>query len=112
MRRQRWRSAPNRLVGVINWVRSMWTRAEIGIYRQLLDRLRADRAFHEFHEGRRRALPEFYHDQYERALGRYAELISRDDRRPDLTPWEAAEPTVSTGDRLVPVTTMGTPPVK
>lgn len=31
MRRQRWRSAPNRLVGVINWVRSMWTRAEIGV---------------------------------------------------------------------------------
>lgn len=112
MRRQRWRSAPNRLVGVINWVRSMWTRAEIGIYRQVLDRLRADRAFREFHEGRRGALPEFYHDQYERALGRYAALISRDDRRPDLTPWEAAEPTVSTGDRLVPVTTMRAPPVK
>jgi hypothetical protein len=74
--------------------------------------LRADRAFREFHEGRRGALPEFYHDQYERALGRYAELISRDDRRPDLAPWEAAEPTVSTGDRLVPVTTMRAPPVK
>ena len=46
----------------------------------------------EFHEGRHRTLPDFYHHEYERALGPYAELISRDDRRPDLTPYEAGRP--------------------
>lgn len=70
----------------------MRTRAEIGIYRKLRDQLRTDQAFREFHEGRHRALPDFYHHEYERALGPYAELISRDDRRPDLTPYEAGRP--------------------
>ncbi len=93
MLRRRRRCAANRLVSRVNWMRAVWTRAEIGIYRKLLDRLRADRAFREFHEGRCRALTNFYHHQYERALGPYAELISQDDRRPDLTPYEAGRRT-------------------
>jgi hypothetical protein len=67
---QRRRRTPNRLVGRVNLARTMWTRAEIGIYRKLRDQLRTDQAFREFHEGRHRALPDFYHH----------------DRRPDLTP--------------------------
>jgi hypothetical protein len=70
----------------------MWTRAEIKIYRELQDQLRTDRALREFHEGRHRSLPDFYHHEYERALGPYAELISRDDRRPDLTPYAGDGP--------------------
>ena len=35
-----------------------------------------------FHEGRRVALPEFYHRVYERRLGRYAELIPIRERIP------------------------------
>ncbi len=93
MLRRRQRCAANRLVSQVNWARAVWTRAEIAIYRKLLDRLRTDRAFREFHEGRRRALPDFYHHQYERALGPYAKLISQDDRRPDLTPYEAVQRT-------------------
>ena len=93
MLRRRRCNAPNRLVSRVNWARTVWTRAEIAVYRKLRDRLRTDRAFREFHEGRRRALPDSYHHQYERVLGPYAELISRDDRRPDLTPYETGQPT-------------------
>jgi radical SAM superfamily enzyme YgiQ (UPF0313 family) len=108
IRRQRWRSAPNRFVARVNWARTMWTRAEIAIYRELLDLLRADREFREFHEGRRSDLPEFYQRRYERDLGRYAELLSRDDRRPDLTQRDAVESAHGTKDAMVPITTMGT----
>jgi radical SAM superfamily enzyme YgiQ (UPF0313 family) len=92
MLQRRRRSTPNRLVGSLNWARTMWTRAQIGIYRKLRDQLRSDQAFREFHEGRHRELPDFYHHEYERALGPYAELISRDERRPDLNPYEAGRP--------------------
>lgn len=54
MLQRRWRNAPNRLVGRVNWARTMRTRAEIGIYRKLRDQLRTDQAFREFHEGRHR----------------------------------------------------------
>lgn len=48
--------------------------------------LRSDRGFRAFHEGRSDALPEFYRWIYERALGVYAELVSRRKRIPILEP--------------------------
>jgi len=41
-----------------------------------------DRAFH---EGRSRSLPECYHRTYQGTLKRYAELLPRPTRIPDLT---------------------------
>jgi len=35
-----------------------------------------------FHEGRSNQLPEFYHQCFEKRLGRFAGLISRSDRIP------------------------------
>ena len=84
MFRRRQKSYRNRLVGGVNWAGTFWTRAEIGVYRRLLNMLRQDSAFRAFHEGRATSLPEFYHRAYERSLGPFAELISRSDRRPNL----------------------------
>ena len=46
--------------------------------------MKTDRDFRAFHEGRSKALPEYYHRKFEAALGPYAELLSREDRQPLL----------------------------
>ncbi len=99
MFRLRQKSYRNRLVGRVNWARTFWTRAEIGVYRRLLNMLRQDSAFREFHEGRATSLPEFYHRVYERSLGPFAELISRNDRRPNLDQDDPAGAVVGTEGR-------------
>lgn len=58
-----------------------------GAYVTLLhikEMLTSDARFRAFHEGRSDELPEFYHHLLERRLGRYAELLSHEDRRPVL----------------------------
>ncbi len=61
-------------------------RAKEGItqFRRILERLTTDREFRDFHEGGSTQLPEFYHHEFERLLGRYASLISREERIPNL----------------------------
>ncbi len=46
--------------------------------------LRSDLQFRAFHQGRSEVLPSFYHKEYERMLGPYAELLSWADRTPNL----------------------------
>lgn len=58
-------------------------RREFGTLRDLL---RSDAAFRAFHEGRAVELPEFYRARFERLLGPYAGLLTRDELRPLLTP--------------------------
>ncbi|MGK7926845.1 MAG: radical SAM protein [Spirulina sp.] len=53
-------------------------------YHKILALLRSDSQFRAFHEGTSTKLPEFYHQIYEKKLGRYAKLLSRADRRPCL----------------------------
>ena len=52
--------------------------------RQLAYLLRTNSKFRKFHEHETDVLPEFYHYLYEHMLGPYAELMSREDRRPTL----------------------------
>ncbi len=59
-------------------------RGQIAETRRVLHLLRTDRAFRSFHEGRAVPLPAFYHRRYEQRLGKYAELISREERIPLL----------------------------
>jgi hypothetical protein len=84
MLRRRIRSASHPVVKLVHWARTIATRATLRGYRQILDMLRSDRGFLAFHEKRSKDLPEFYHYQYERMLGRYATLVSRADRIPVL----------------------------
>jgi hypothetical protein len=71
-------------VRLIHLTRTASTRAWINVYRSILRRLRSDAELRTFHEGKSQALPEFYHRIYERMLGPYAELVSRQDRLPML----------------------------
>ena len=65
-------------------VRTMRAKESMGQFRRILGMLTSDAQFRDFHEGRSSVLPEFYHREYERLLGRYAPLLSREERIPDL----------------------------
>jgi hypothetical protein len=77
-------------------LRTFAMRQDLAVLRLLRKTLAADAQFRAFHEGSRASLPEFYHRRYEQKLGRYAHLISRAERTPELEkPASAAGPTVS-----------------
>ncbi len=67
-------------------VRTFGMRQDLAAFRRLGGLLRSDSRFRAFHEGRTAELPDLYHRAYERKLGSYAELLSRDDRTPVLEP--------------------------
>ncbi|MBM3957985.1 MAG: radical SAM protein, partial [Gemmatimonadetes bacterium] len=66
-------------------LRTFSERGILARYRQLLEAMKADRGMRTFHEGASESLPEFYHYVFDRQLGSYAGLVSREDRRPLLT---------------------------
>ena len=63
-------------------LRTLGMRWELAELRRVRRILATDKAFRDFHEGRSSDLPEYYHRQFDRKLGRYAELISRRERIP------------------------------
>jgi len=69
---------------LLNALRTFAMRQDLAALRLLRQMLATDPKFLAFHEGRTRSLPEFYHRRYEQKLGRYANLISRDERTPEL----------------------------
>jgi len=76
-------STSSRRIRLVHRTRTISQRAELRRYREILNLLRTNASFRAFHEGRTNVLPEFYHRRYERMLGRYAPLLSRQDRLPD-----------------------------
>jgi hypothetical protein len=82
----RLRTTPNWSLRLLHTVRTRRAWGGIEKCRQILEMLSDDSRFRDFHEGRSSALPEFYHREYERLLGPYAELLSRADRIPELPP--------------------------
>ena len=75
---------PHPKLRFVHVVRTYLTRRDLARFRQFRQRLASDRQFMIFHEGGRVALPEFYHQLFEKKLGPYAELISRAERTPVL----------------------------
>lgn len=67
-------------------VRTFGMRQDLTAFRKLGALLRTDPRFRAFHEGRTAVLPDLYQHAYERKLGSYAALLSRDDRTPLLEP--------------------------
>jgi hypothetical protein len=65
-------------------VRTLRAKEGISQFRRILKMLTTDSQFRNFHEGGSTELPEFYHREFERLLGRYATLISREERIPRL----------------------------
>jgi radical SAM superfamily enzyme YgiQ (UPF0313 family) len=72
-------------VKVIYTVRAFHLRQELAQFRRIRDMLVKEGEMRAFHEGRSNQLPEFYHQCFEKRLGRFAGLISRSDRIPVLT---------------------------
>jgi len=82
--KRRMKSASNWKVKVIHWIRSTSVRTSIKDYQRIYDMLRQDAQFRSFHEGKSDVLPEFYQKEADKILGRYAELLSPAEQRPNL----------------------------
>ena len=73
-------------VRLIHLMRTRIKRGRLSAFRRLRERLVADAGFRAFHEGHSTELPGFYHREYERMLGPWAPLMSREDRTPEMGP--------------------------
>jgi radical SAM superfamily enzyme YgiQ (UPF0313 family) len=69
---------------LLNVLRTFAMRQDLAALKLIRTKLATDRAFRAFHEGHSTVLPEFYHQRYEKRLGRYAVLISRAERKPEM----------------------------
>lgn len=69
---------------MLHALRTFQMRQDLSVLRLLRKKLATDARLRAFHEGRAVSLPEFYHQRFEERLGRYASLISRAERTPDL----------------------------
>jgi hypothetical protein len=67
-----------------NFVKTLGNRQMIGRLNKILGLLNTETKFRAFHQHETDILPEFYHRQYELLLGPYAELMSREERKPIL----------------------------
>ena len=65
-------------------LRTLSERRMLKSLERIAELMRTDPQLRAFHEGESQTLPEFYHHQYERSLGPYATLLSREDRQPLL----------------------------
>ena len=81
---RRLRRTPSQSLRLYYFVRNLRAKEAIGAFRNVQRRLATDPRFLAFHEGRSETLPEFYHQEFERLLGPYAELLSRAERIPEL----------------------------
>ncbi len=86
MLRRRWAATPQWTGRLLHTVRTLYARSVLKTYRQILHQLKTDPSFHAYHTGESTELPEFYHREYDRLLGRLAPLMSREDRTPVLEP--------------------------
>ncbi len=81
---RRLRTTRHLLPRLVHAVRTGARRHEMRAFRRILAMLVEDPQFRAFHDGDTAVLPEFYHREYERLLGRYAALVPRADRSPVL----------------------------
>jgi radical SAM superfamily enzyme YgiQ (UPF0313 family) len=81
---KRLKAAPVPVSSGYNLVKTLSNRQMIGRLRSILNLLNTDKQFRAFHEHETDVLPEFYHRLYERSLGPYATLMSREERKPIL----------------------------
>ena len=70
------------LAKFIHSVQALGMRHELGELTRLRALIATSPEVRAFHEGRSSALPELYHQRFERMLGPYATLLSRADRQP------------------------------
>nr|CRH05957.1 protein of unknown function [include Radical SAM superfamily domain] [Candidatus Magnetococcus massalia] len=91
MLKLRMAQAPNWKHKYIYKLRTVGEKVFKGFYQEMVERLRSDTAFNAFHEGRSESLPTFYQQAFEEKMGRFAPMLSEDERRPNL---EQMKPTI------------------
>jgi len=74
------------IIRFIHGLRTWGKRSELAEFRRIYTLLKENRELLAFHEGRSKTLPEFYHRRFEERLGRYAEVLPPEARRPVLEP--------------------------
>ena len=84
MLKQRLKSTPEPKIKFIHWLRTTSASQNPPKYQQILNHLQTNPHFLAFHQGQSKKLPQFYHQEYERMLGRYIKLLSPADRYPEL----------------------------
>lgn len=72
------------LVRLAHLSQSLSYRTQLKEMRTVVNLLKTDAGFRSFHENRSDALPEFYHHRLDARLGRFAELLTKEDRVPVL----------------------------
>lgn len=104
---RRLRTGARRIVRFVHALRTLATRTELAAFRGIRAQLRSDAQFRAFHEGRSQTLPESYHRLFERRLGRYASLLSREARIPVLEPPAEIPKPSAHRERVAPRTQVG-----
>ncbi len=77
-------SLPDWRMRMMNRIRRIEVRRVIGCYERILHQLRTDRRFRAFHEGKSHVLPDFYQEEYRKYFGVYSELLTLEERVPNL----------------------------
>lgn len=89
--RRQW-TTPSWTLRFFYLMRTLGMGRQVQQVKEILKTMTADPQFLAFHRRESAVLPEFYHREYERQLGRYAGLMSREDRTPVLTPASTVRP--------------------
>jgi radical SAM superfamily enzyme YgiQ (UPF0313 family) len=76
--------SPHPLARIVYVARTIGAWEAVRSYRRILGRLKTDRSFLDFHEGRSKVLPDFYRHEFDELVGPYAALLDESDRTPDL----------------------------
>lgn len=84
IQKSRLQSTPSYLHKISHHIRNLEATGLNWQYRKILQLLRSDQSFLDFHEGRSTALPNFYRQQCASLLGKYADLLSDTDIIPNL----------------------------
>lgn len=85
MLRRRLRTTSHRAIRYVHRARTAGFRSDIASFHRIRAMLRSDRQFRAFHDGNGGALPEFYQHLGDRMLGPYRDLLSTEDRTPNLS---------------------------
>jgi radical SAM superfamily enzyme YgiQ (UPF0313 family) len=84
MVKRRRKIAPSMTHILINQLRNIGQRQFTRYYQLMAEKIRTDRNFRDFHEGKAVPLPKYYHHEFEKQIGDYAPLLSQEDRYPNL----------------------------
>jgi radical SAM superfamily enzyme YgiQ (UPF0313 family) len=89
-------------LGALHTLRTLGMRSELGRLEAIRSRIASDPELLAYLEGRSRRLPGFYRERLKARLGRFGELLTEDDLRPELERPGAVTPIVpSTAPKLV-----------